>query len=118
MPEHTFLGGEPTIFKNAYPKIESLRIEVFQHGDMEWEHQKHQLFSEANVPAEIPCGNGHCRQGGFSMRCLIDYMVYGNKTDHEDTMHCRGHEGSPKGRRKGDPCMNYIKVKITLRPKE
>lgn len=115
---HRFLGGEPTTFKNVYPKIESLTAEVFQHGDVEREHQKHQTFNESNVPADIPCGNPRCRQGGFSMQRLIDFVVCSDKTEHEDTMHCEGQEGSPKGRRKGDPCMNYIKVKITLRPKE
>lgn len=116
--QHRFLGGEPTTFKNAYPKVESLRAEVFQHGDVEWEHQEHQTFNETNVPAEIPCGNRRCRQGGFSMQRLIDDIVYGDKTEHEDTMHCGGHEGSPKGLRKGDPCMNSIKARITLRPNE
>lgn len=115
---HRFLGGEPTTFKKAYPKVESLRAEVSQHGDVEWEYQKHQTFDSSNVPAEIRCGNPRCRQGGFSMQRLIDYMVYGGKTEHEDTLHCDGHEGSPKGRRKGDPCINYLKVKITLKLKD
>ena len=41
-------------------------------------------------------------------------MVYGRQQELEETMLCRGQEGSPKGRRVYGPCDNYFKVKIKI----
>lgn len=108
-----FLGKEVP-FHEAYPNVEQLTLDIEQHGEIESEWQRTQSFNQANLPSVIPCSNSRCQQGGFSLKTLIYFMIESKKTEKEETIFCEGHEGSPKGRRKGDPCDNYIKLKVKI----
>ena len=106
--------GKPAPFHEVYPQIKSLRLEGTQHGDLGSEFQATLHYSESNILAKINCANPQCQQGGYEVQQFLDALVHAKETESEQTWHCNGHEGSPKGRRKGDPCMNYIKFTISI----
>jgi hypothetical protein len=110
--------GKPAPFREVYPNVKSLRLEGTQHGDLRSEYQATLHFSESNIPATIDCANPRCQQGGYRIQPLLDALVHAKESRSEQTWHCNGHEGSPKGRRKGDPCMNYIKFTLTIEYKD
>jgi hypothetical protein len=56
-----------------------------------------------------PCANPLCQQGGLDVQHLL--MMNGPGSYVID---CRGHEGSPNGRRKGDPCDNVFNVNVEI----
>lgn len=119
-----FLKGEPTTFDKVFPSVQSLTLKGKEHGDFQevlsipLERRSTLHYTESNLPAKIPCSNPKCQQGGYELQWIIDGIVRGRDTYYENTYHCNGHEGTPKGRRKGDPCCNYIDIKIELEYKE
>ena len=110
--------GKPAPFHEAYPNIKSIRIEGKQHGDLRSEFAADVHYSESNIPSTIPCANPRCQQGGYRLQPYLDAMVHSKDTEAELDWSCNGHEGSPQGRRKGDPCMNYIKFTIKVAYKD
>ena len=110
--------GRPGSFREVYPNIKSLKLDGSQHGDLRSQHQEKLRYSESSIPAMISCANPRCQQGGYDIQAIIDGVVYSQESSYKETLHCNGHEGTPKGRRIGDPCMNYIKVNIEIEYKE
>ena len=110
--------GKPAPFREVYPNIKSIRLDGSQYGDLRSEYLTTLHYSESNIPIHIDCANPRCQQGGYGLQTLLDTIVYSNETKTEQTWYCDGHEGSPKGRRKGDPCMNHIKFTILIEYKE
>ena len=109
-------------FREAYPMIESLRVEVRPHGEgfepfgqqPEWLD----VYTFDTVPALIDCRNPRCYGGGLDLDRLLRWEVVERKlTEFETTKPCRGYEGSPKGRRRDDECDTYFKIKISVRYK-
>ncbi len=105
--------GEPTTFAKAYPQVAEIRVEVEQEGDLS-NHHRHQVFGKSGLPSIMSCGNPRCRQGGFNIQQMIYFMIEQRETHGEHSIHCPGHEGSPKGRRKGDPCGNFAKIRLSI----
>ena len=110
------LFGEYTSFAKAYPQVREIRLEVEETGDMPRPQQceRHQVFGLHNLPSTIRCGNPRCRQGGFDITQRIYFLVEQHETLDSWEMHCPGQEGSPKGRRKGNPCCNHAKLRAEL----
>jgi hypothetical protein len=67
--------------------------------------------------ALICCDNPRCNRGGYLMEQEIRNMVFARVEHSEFIMHCPGDEGSPKGRRKGNPCDKRLHVRLTLKYK-
>lgn len=113
MSTRPFLGTVSS-FAEAYPNVRTLRVEAIEHGEVRNEWQRRNTYSETDLPSQIPCSNPHCKQGGFDLNTTFLFLTHDNKTQYETTLYCPGHEGSPKGRRKGDACFNYLEVKVEV----
>lgn len=102
--------GETTDRARAFPGVTGLDMTIVQDR---WGHytrepwQRESRFSLDSVPRHLRCVNPRCQQGGLDLQQIA--MFWGNG---EHTMYCSGHEGSPAGRRKGDPCDNSFVVTI------
>jgi hypothetical protein len=78
-----------------------------------------EVYNETNVPAILDCRNQRCYGGGVDLDYLIRWsVVEAKQIEYETTMSCRGHEGSPKGRRNDGPCDTHFKVKVNVVYKE
>ncbi len=108
------LIGKLVSFAKAYPQIEDIEVQVCQTEDTVPEWRMTQTFNKSNIPQTVGCLNSRCQQGGFQIRQKVYFMVESHETEGECEGGCDGHEGSPKGRRKGDPCTNYFRVKIQI----
>ena len=98
--------------ERAFPDIKSLTVRVSQdpYGQYcKYSSQKEQTYSKNNVPKRTTCFNPRCQQGGIDLQALINFCGSG-----EYKYSCNGHEGSPQGRRKGDPCDNIFAINVTV----
>ncbi|WP_157948980.1 hypothetical protein [Neorhizobium huautlense] len=71
-------------------------------------------YSKATVPRVARCLNPRCQQGGIDLQMQVMFAPK-DGSEYRQTYSCNGHEGSPAGRRKGDPCMNTFDITITKR---
>jgi hypothetical protein len=105
-------------FRSAFPTVKSLRIEATPYGDGLRYRPNGQpdfdVFTESTLQPAIVCRNPRCQQGGTDIENLLHMLTYARTTDDERVVHCCGHEGSPKGRRHGDSCGNYVVLKIRI----
>jgi len=107
--------GTLSSFHEAYPEVESLHLEGRERGDLaSGMGQRDVRYTESNIPGNIPCGNPRCQQGGYDLNALVMTLTANRYTSYEIDWSCKGHEGTPKGRRIGDPCMNSIRAKLTI----
>jgi hypothetical protein len=104
------LGPAKTLL-SAFPHIARIEVRVVEENAyVGWRRDR--VFQN-DVPAAIPCSNPRCREGGYDIANLIYFVAEGRKTNDEITIRCNGHEGSPKGRRRGDPCTNRACITAT-----
>jgi hypothetical protein len=113
MTTRPFLGTVAT-FREAYPEVKTLRLVGEQRGELARERQAQVYYTHVDIPENIPCANPRCRQGGFSLRTILMTLTGSREESYEGEFSCNGHEGTPKGRRKGDPCGNSLKFTLTL----
>ncbi len=66
-------------------------------------------YSKASLPRYARCCNTKCQQGGLDLQIIALYSANGQRN-----ISCPGHEGSPKGRRKGDSCDNVFTVIVEI----
>lgn len=111
MESKPFLGSVSS-FKEAYPEIKSLLLNGTQSGEVSRENQRLIHYSQINLPQTIPCSNPRCKQGGFDLMATLITVTHSRMSSYETTMYCGGHEGTPKGRVKGDPCFNSLSFKL------
>lgn len=96
----------------AFPDIKSLKVVIKQdpYGDyLQREGYREITYSINNIPRYATCCNLKCQQGGIDLQSLVLFSGSG-----EYNLGCNGHEGSPKGRRKGDPCDNVFQVTVAV----
>lgn len=111
--------GTVTTFGKAYPEVESLKFTGTETGDLrngDWEQNI--SCSESSLPETIPCGNPRCQQGGYSLRAILITITHSRDAEFDGSMSCKGHEGTPKGRRKGNSCCNRLKYKLEVKYKK
>lgn len=114
--ERPFLG-ETTDREDAFGEYESIEISIEQDVYGAYApntYAKTRTFTKETMQRHLSCVNPRCQQGGLDLQKLIwsrDSGSYEHKYD------CSGHEGSPKGRRKGDPCRNAWNIKIEIQKK-
>lgn len=104
--------GETNDPDKAFPDIKTLSIKVTQdpYGYYcQRPAQRESTYSKNNLPRYLTCCNRRCQQGGIDLQSLV--LTCGSG---EYEYSCNGHEGSPQGRRQGDPCDNRFKVVISI----
>lgn len=105
--------GKPSTFRQAHPAIRSLKFEGRQRGDVSGGGQREEHYSESNLPRAIPCSNRRCQQGGYDLSAYIITIEHGRTQHIDGQMYCNGHEGTPKGKRRGHPCSNALSFSIS-----
>jgi hypothetical protein len=104
-----------TTFANACPNIESASVEYVE-SSFGIEEGKH--FHNAANGGLIRCGNPRCFRGGYEMEIVISGMERNKETESKGTLICQGDEGTPKGRKLGDPCGNRIDYTVKIKYKQ
>jgi hypothetical protein len=104
-------------FGEAFPNVEAIDFSIDDNPWGWYDVRGHRplQFTSASATSFIPCPNNRCRRGGFDFGTFLRNYTYGSKiTSVDQSYPCNGDEGTPAGRRKGDPCMNSFKVKGTI----
>ena len=112
-PEPRPFLGTTTDRDAAFPDIESMTIVVEQdkygyYSRDAW--QRKSKYTKASIPRFARCLNPRCQQGGLDLQHIATFS-----SDGEHNYSCSGHEGSPKGRRVGSPCMNSFTVTVEIK---
>ena len=118
--ESNLVFAKKSPFKEAYPEIDDLTIEVNKtsHHNYTESPLKHH-FSIENPPGEyIDCDNPLCYNGGFSIGSVLRRMVSNKETQKEGSGSCQGYEGSPKGRRRYRSCLSVFRYKANIKYKK
>lgn len=110
----SFIGTTDKV-SEAFPDILSLKITVTQDPYGYYAKRPEQrttYYSLDNLSPSVGCLNPRCQQGGLALQNIIDFQDNG-----EYEFFCKGHEGTPKGRIKGDLCDNSFKVSLSIKRK-
>jgi hypothetical protein len=105
--------GSTTDRNAAFPGIEQIEFTVTQDSDgcyLREVWQRSARYSKADLPSHVRCANPRCQQGGLQTQQIVLFHPEG-----EHIFWCNGQEGTPAGRRKGDPCDNrfIVTLKVT-----
>lgn len=116
------LGGTCT-FDKAFPELEEALIQYYEIGDGIETMRGFPPPGTYTNPHQVKeprmrCSNNRCKRGGYDIEQEIRNMIYSRVTEREFILHCEGDEGSPKGRKKGQPCMNMLHVRLKLKYKD
>lgn len=104
--------GETTDREKAFAAFESIDLKVVQDP---WEHyarfpgQRESRFTKDSLPRRLACLNPRCQQGGIDLQQIVEFYSPGT---HQ--LFCNGHEGTPQGRRKGNPCDNRFDIELAV----
>ena len=116
--EGNYLFGPKVGFREAFPEIATLRVEVTEEGHGVSSYGGPAIYNESSVGEFINCSNPLCYNGGIRIGFKLGEMVRKRETEGQFSSNCRGYEGSPKGRNKYRDCDNYFKVKILIKYKK
>jgi hypothetical protein len=117
--ESNYLFSKKVGFDEAFPQIQDLTVEVEESGRGVGDWKRKSTYGKQNFPGEyINCRNSLCYNGGFSIGLILREMVRNKQTDLETSESCKGNEGSSKGRRIYGKCMNFFKIKVSIKYKE
>ena len=111
--EAQHLFAKKVTFFEAYPTIETAKVEITQSGENVYLGGKGVLENE-RIGEFYDCNNLMCYNGGVSIGEILRDMVANRQTEFEDDKPCQGYEGSPKGQRRYGLCHNRFLVKISL----
>jgi hypothetical protein len=108
-------------FSKAFPQIKDLEVIVVQdkygyYIKDDWARKS--SYNVHTVRSSIGCRNNQCKRGGLDLQQHLRFMVESRTTGSTYSMYCEGDEGTPAGRKRGDPCMNCfdVSVKIVYHP--
>ena len=112
MVESKAFLGTPTSFSTAHPCFRSLVVRAKHVGKFAYPMQREQVFSDSSIPRVLSCPNPRCQQGGYDLTATILTLEHGQTAKYQVNYSCNGHEGTPMGRRKGNPCMNSVALEF------
>lgn len=115
-----WLANRTGNFGEAFPNVEAIDFTIDDNPWGWYNVRGHRPlhFTSVSATSFIPCPNDRCRRGGFDFGTFLRNHTYGAKiTEVDQSYPCNGDEGTPAGRRKGDPCMNSFKVRGTIKYK-
>ena len=87
-------------------KVEQDRSGYYTQNDAE----RISNYTLQNVPRMESCKNPRCRQGGIDLQKFVLFQP----ECQERVILCDGHEGSPQGRRQGQPCDNIFVITMNV----
>ena len=67
-------------------------------------------FTKSTIPRHYACVNPRCQRGGIDLQKIVLFHPSG-----EFSFTCNGDEGTPAGRKKGDPCDNRFDIKLSVK---
>lgn len=97
--------------KTALAGFKEIRLEVSQDPFGYYAKSdtlRAHTYSEASLPRGERCLNPRCQQGGLDLQMIVEFWPDGT----EKTFPCGGHEGTLKGRVKGQSCDNSFKISL------
>ncbi len=105
--------GTTTDANKAFPGIEEIDMTVSQdpygyYSKHDWQRTSH--FNKNSIGSHLGCLNPRCQQGGLNLQNIVLFHP-----DGEHVFYCKGHEGTPGGRKIGDPCDNRFTVRLAVR---
>ena len=106
--------GQATTFRDAFPQVKSLRLEVHQEGASPGVHCRDDVFTEADIVPTVQCANHLCQRGGYEVEQQLRFAVEAREDAVEWEWICEGHEGS----RVGLPCDTFAKLKLSITYRE
>lgn len=112
MTQSKSFSGETTDRREAFPDIISLELHVTQDRFGRYTSrpsQRERRYTLKTFPPHLSCANPRCQQGGLDLQKIVESWPSGS---HK--FRCNGHEGTPKGRRKGGPCGNSFEVTLSV----
>ena len=105
--------GETHDRDRAFPGIDELDLIVgqdkFGHYTLDG-RPRESHYTKGDIPRHLNCVNPRCQQGGLDLQRIVMFWLEGQRT-----VSCNGHEGTPKGRRKGDPCENRFDISLSIK---
>jgi hypothetical protein len=105
----------PSTFAAAFPTVD---LAIVRFTETDFGQDPHiRVHNLADGP-RLACGNPRCNRGGYDFALQLAEMVRQRLTSEDVDMSCRGDEGSPKGRNKGQNCLMSIQGEITIKYKE
>ena len=105
-------GRASAPFEEAFPAIETARIEVVERGHSETGCTGQPRIYHDNARAEyVDCSHLDCYGGGVWVGKLLRDMVAKRETDREQELPCQGFEGTPGGRYRRS-CIHRFNLKI------
>ncbi|MBN1439724.1 MAG: hypothetical protein JW929_09965 [Anaerolineales bacterium] len=111
----TYPLAKKVSFREAFPEIEKIYIEVLEYENVISENGLTQRYDIDTFPGEfIDCSNRYCFRGGISLGQIIRSMVSSKKTLEEDRIGCKGNETSPKGKKIYQKCLHSFKYSIKI----
>lgn len=116
--ETTFVFSKKSPFNQAFPKIQSLNVKVVETGDLNYGSSKTHYYDENSAGEYINCNNPRCYDGGFSLGEILRELIKKNESVFEGAKFCQGNEGSPKGRKIYQKCLNRFEIKAEIVYKE
>jgi hypothetical protein len=130
--ENYYLFSSRVPFNEAFPEVENIFIEVKEfessvrktENDKEWEkamgsyasYPMVHRYSKNHLPGEyINCSNAFCFKGGICIGSIVKIMLDKKETFKEGIEHCKGYEGSPKGKSKYRDCSHQFEYKVSIK---
>ena len=101
--------------QNDFREVFSVRVEVTRPKRGPYGDTTTLVYTELEMINEyVDCPNPRCHNGGFPIRETLRDMIQKRETHRECGDLCRGHEGSPKGRRRRRACLANFNLTIDL----
>jgi hypothetical protein len=95
-------------FREAFPTIKNIRVEVVQGDSLSWNPSEPRIYSQSNLEEYIECRE-RCQDGGFRVGELVSEMERTREVDRELTAYCQGREKRTQRR-----CKNRFSVEIQI----
>ena len=108
-------SSQTSKFGEAFPQLEDA---VFRYDELDFGNKNGSgVFSLGIEGGLLRCRNPRCERGGYEIDQEVYEMLRQGISQKEVHLHCRGDEGTPKGRRRGESCLHSVEGKITLEMK-
>jgi len=105
-----FLATESS-FSEAHPTIQAAKMSYVMS---DYGSEVREGFWTPDDDPKIRCLNPLCQRGGFDIGREVQMMICLGLTSKDLNLRCDGDEGSPKGRRTGQPCEYMLKGTLSI----